>query len=200
MQTRKFVKAAILASAISLVPLDDAKAHGSGGGEMEPGKMGQSYGHGHGMAPGMMGQGYGYGMGSGMMGQGYGYGMGPGMMRPGMMGPGMMNMMHGMMMGPGMMGPGMMRQGYGMGPGMMGQGYGMGPGMMGTPSGREMSEDDVRGFLDRHLEMRGLERLKIGAIDATDERVFKADIVTKDESLVVRVVVDRRTGFPIAFE
>ena len=44
----------------------------------------------------------------------------------------MMPMMHGMMMGPG----------------MMGRGYGMGPGMMGAWSGRDVTEDDVRGFLD----------------------------------------------------
>ena len=46
-------------------------------------QMGQGYGPGYGMGPGMMGQGYGpgYGMGPGMMGQGYG--MGPGMMGPG---------------------------------------------------------------------------------------------------------------------
>ena len=46
-------------------------------------QMGQGYGPGYGMGPGMMGRGYGpgYGMGPGMMGQGYG--MGPGMMGPG---------------------------------------------------------------------------------------------------------------------
>ena len=107
------------------------------------------------------------------------------------MGPGMMGQ------GYGMMGPGMMGQGYG--PGMMGQGYGMGPGMMGQ-GGREVSEDDVRAFLGRQLEMRGLTRLKIGNIDASDKQVLKADIVTKEDSLAVRVVVDRRTGFPLAFE
>lgn len=163
--------------------------YGMGPGTMGPGMIGPGYGTGPGMmGPGMMGQGY--GMGPGMMGQGYG--MGPGMMGPGMMGPGMMNMMHGMMMG----------HGYGMNPGMMGQGYGygMGPGMMGAQNGREVTEDDVRGFLGRHLEMHGLERLKVGKIDASDELVFKADVVTKEDSLVVRVVVDRRTGFPVAFE
>ena len=143
--------------------------------------------HAHGQGSGMMQggggpQGQEYGPGPGMTGQGYGYGMGPGMM------------------GPGMMGPGMMGQGYGMGHGMMGQGYGYGPGMMGAQGGRDVTEDDVRGFLDRQIEMRGLERLKVGKVDTSDERVFKADIVTKDDSLVVRVVVDRRTGFPVAFE
>lgn len=173
MQTPKFMKAAMLAAAIALVPAAGASAHGSG-----PGTMGGQGPGNNAMGPGMMGPGY--GMGPGMMGQGYG--MGPGMMGPGMMN--MMPMMHGMMMGPG----------------MMGRGYGMGPGMMGAWSGRDVTEDDVRGFLGRHLEMHGLERLKVGKIDASDERVFKADIITKEDSLVVRVVVDRRTGFPVAFE
>ena len=46
-------------------------------------QMGQGYGPGYGMGPGMMGQGYGpgYGMGPGTIGQGYG--MGSGMMGPG---------------------------------------------------------------------------------------------------------------------
>jgi len=126
-----------------------------------------------------------------------------------MMGPGMMNMMHGMMMGRGMigqgygMGPGMMGQGYGMGPGMMGpgmMGQGYGPGMMGAAGNREVTEDDVRGFLGRQLEMHGLKRLKVGSVDTSDDKVFKADIVTKEDSLVMRVVVDRRSGFPVAFE
>jgi len=207
MQTPKLMKAAILAAAVVLVPAAGASAHGQGGGMMGapgtdsnatgPGMMGQSYGPGM-MGPGIMRQGHGMGPGMmNMMPMMHGMMMSPGMMRQGHgMGPGMMNMMpmmHGMMMGPGMMG-----QGYG--PGMMGYGYGMGPGMMGPQNGRDITEDDVRGFLGRHLEMHGLERLKVGNVDASDERVFKADIVTKEESLVVRVVVDRRTGFPVGFE
>ncbi|WNJ99912.1 hypothetical protein L2D14_00450 [Thalassospiraceae bacterium LMO-JJ14] len=204
----KIIKIAMLVAVVSAVPVA-AYAHGSGSGMMQgqgygmgPGMMGQQgYGmgpgmmgqQGYGMGPGMMGQ-QGYGMGPGMMGQ-QGYGMGPGMMGPGMMGPGMMNMMHGMMMGRGMTG-----WGYGIGPGMMGQGYGMGPGMMGAAGNREVTEDDVRGFLGRQLEMHGLTRLKVGSIDTSDDKVFKADIVTKEDSLVMRVVVDRRSGFPVAFE
>ena len=217
MYTPMIVKAAMLVAAVALLPAHGAMAHQPESGMMRgqgpnsdmpgAGMMGQGYGMGPGMGYGMgygMGPGVGYGMmnmmpmmhgmmmGPGMMG--HGYGMGPGMMGHGYgMGPGMMG--HGYGMGPGMMG-----HGYGMGPGMMGHGYGMGPGMMGDPDGREVAEDDVRSFLARQLEMRGLERLKVGGIDASDERVFKADIVTKEESLVVRVVVDRRSGFPVAFE
>jgi len=201
MRIPKIVKTAMFVVAVSALPVA-AYAHGQGPGIMQ--------GQGYGMGPGMIGQ-QGYGMGPGMMGQGYGPGMmgqGNGM-GPGMMGPGMMNMMHGMMMGRGMigqgygMGPGMMGQGYGMGPGMMGpgmMGQGYGPGMMGAAGNREVTEDDVRGFLDRQLEMHGLKRLKVGSVDTSDDKVFKADIVTKEDSLVMRVVVDRRSGFPVAFE
>ena len=205
MRIPKIVKTAMFVVAVSALPVA-AYAHGQGPGIMQgqgygmgPGMIGQQ---GYGMGPGMMGQSY--GMGPGMIGQ-QGYGMGPGMMGQGYgMGPGMMNMMHGMMMGRGMigqgygMGPGMMGQGYGMGPGMMGQGYG--PGMMGAAGNREVTEDDVRGFLDRQLEMHGLKRLKVGSVETSDDKVFKADIVTKEDSLVMRVVVDRRSGFPVAFE
>ena len=200
MQSRNFVKAAMFVAAIAFVPAAAAFAHGSGPGMMQGQGPGMGPGSGSATGPGT-GPGYGM-MGPGMMGQGYGPGMmGPGMMGQGygMMGPGMMNMMHGMM-GSGMMGygmgPGMMGQGYGRG--MMGQGYG--PGMMGAAGNREVTEEDVREFLGRHLEMRGLERLKVGSIDASDEKVLKADIVTREDSLVVRVVVDRRSGFPVAFE
>jgi hypothetical protein len=195
MYTPMIVKAGMLVAAVALLPAHGAMAH-----QPESGMMRGQGPNSDMPGAGMMGQGYGMGPG---MGYGMGYGMGPGV------GYGMMNMMpmmHGMMMGPGMMGhgygmgPGMMGHGYGMGPGMMGHGYGMGPGMMGDPDGREVAEDDVRSFLARQLEMRGLERLKVGGIDASDERVFKADIVTKEESLVVRVVVDRGSGFPVAFE
>ncbi len=220
MQTPKIFKTVMLVAAVAVFPAANASAHGAGSnmmgqgggmgpGMMGPGMMGQGYGMGSGMlGPGMMnmmpmmhGMMMGQGYGPGMMGQGYG--MGPGMMGSGMMGSGMMGQGYGM--GPGMMGPGMMGQGYGMGPGMMGpgimgQGYGMGPGMMGAQESHEVTEDDVRGFLGRQLEMRGLSRLKVGNVDAKDERVFKVDIVTKENSLAARVVIDRRTGFPVAFE
>ncbi|MBW2058073.1 MAG: hypothetical protein JRJ26_11310 [Deltaproteobacteria bacterium] len=179
--------------------------------QMGPGMMGPGYGTG----PGMMGPrgGYGgwwycpwcgrpigpggYGMGPGMMGRG----MGPGMMGPGYgMGPGMMGR-RGYGMGPGMMG-----RGYGMGPGMMGPGYGMGPGMMGPgmmgrgygPEGRQpekpMGEKDAKRILENYLNSLRNPNLKLGRVEDKGN-VFEAEIVTKDGSLVDKILVDKNTGW-----
>ncbi len=121
--------------------------------------------------------------------------MGPGMMAPGMGGQGMM--------GQGMMGPGMMGLGRGYGPG---RGYGMGPGMMEPGYGegkglssqvvpiKDLTVDDVRHFLDHHLEMHGNKRLKVSELKEADEDKIVADITTVDGSLVQRFEVDRHTG------
>jgi Spy/CpxP family protein refolding chaperone len=161
-------------------------------------------GPGYGMGPGMMGPGY--GMGPGMMGPGYG--MGPGMMGPGYgMGPGMMGPGYGM--GPGMMGPG-----YGMGPGMMGPGYRMGPGMMGPGWAREMNpsfsdrenpqhmsrqmgpleKKDAAEIVDNYIQSTRNPNLKVGKIEDSGN-AFKAQIVTKDNSLVEEVLIDKRSGY-----
>jgi Spy/CpxP family protein refolding chaperone len=172
-------------------------------------------GPGYGMGPGMMGPGY--GMGPGMMGPGYG--MGPGMMGPGYrMGPGMMGPGYGMgpgMMGPGYgMGPGMMGPGYGMGPGMMGPGYRMGPGMMGPGWAREMNpsfsdrenpqhmsrqmgpleKKDAAEIVDNYIQSTRNPNLKVGKIEDSGN-AFKAQIVTKDNSLVEEVLIDKRSGY-----
>jgi hypothetical protein len=86
-----------------------------------------------------------------------------------------------------------------MGPGMM-QGYGMGPGMMqgyGTPGGfsKDLSTDDVRTMLERHLAMMGNKRLKVGDVKENDKNTIVADIVTADGSLVDRVAVNRHSGW-----
>jgi hypothetical protein len=170
---------------------------------MQPGMMGQT------MGPGMMGQGS---MGPGMMGQmpgamGQGgmWHTGPHMMSPaemqqmmahmgGMMGQRGHGMGSGMMgqMGPGMMGPGMMGQGgSGMAPGMMG------PGLQGfrvVPT-MELSTDDVRRFLERHISAHGLTRLEVGEVTQTDDETITADIVTREGSLALRLEIDAYTGF-----
>jgi len=182
---------------------------------MQPGMMGR--GMGQEMGPGMMGQGE---MGPGMTGRTGMWHMGPHMMSPDEMHEMMEHMGHmmGQGMGPGMMGqmrPGMMGEEMGpgmmgeeMGPGMMGQ---MGPGLMGPGMGPRMgglsglegrrvvpmvqlSTDDVRGFLERHLEALGNERLKVGTVEALDDDTITAEIVTLDDSLVERFEVDRHTG------
>jgi len=127
-------------------------------------------------------QGYGYGMGPGMMsGRGYGYGMGPGMM-------------------------GGRGYGYGMGPGMMGgrgYGHGMGPGYGYEPNepypyGRQqpqkpLDKDQAKTMVDNYLKSTGNPNLKLG--DIKDEgQYFEADIVTKDNSLVDKILVDKDTG------
>ena len=166
---------------------------------MRPGMMGR--GMGQEMGPGMMGQGE---MGSGMMGQGMESGMtgqagmwhmGPHMMSPDEMHEMMEHMGH--MMGQAV-GPGMMGQGRG--PGMMGQGTGARMGGWSGLEGRrvapmmQLSTDDVRGFLERHLEALGNERLKVGKVEAVDDNTITAEIVTLDDSLVESFEVDRHTG------
>jgi hypothetical protein len=105
------------------------------------------------------------------------------------------------------MGPGM-GHGYGPGPGMMGQGMvpgigqGFGPGMTGQelhPFRRgatmELSTDDVRRFLERHISAHGLMHLQVGDVTQTDEDTITADVVTREGSLALRLEIDAYTGF-----
>jgi Spy/CpxP family protein refolding chaperone len=183
-------------------------------GMMGPGMMGYPMmGPGGGMGPGMMGSrgyegGRNYRMGPGMMGPGYE--MGPGMMGYPMMGPGGG-------MGPGMMGsrgygggrnyrmePGMMGPGYEMGPGMMSPGWrgrGMGPARREPGSGRQplqerrqLEEKDVRSIVENYIRSMRNPNLELGKIKDAGN-VFEAEIVTKDKSLVDKVLVDKNTGW-----
>lgn len=112
-------------------------------------------------------------------------------------------------------------QSYGPGWGMMGgygpgwmHGYasdrGYGPGWMmqgGTPpcwgyaagsadsNALNLTVDQVRNQLDRWIERQGNPRLKAGDVKEKDADTIQADIVTKDNSLVQRFDVNRRTGF-----
>ncbi len=152
-------------------------------------QMGQGMmGPGYGMGPGMMGGG-GYGgwycpyCGQ-YMGPRGGYGMGPGMMGPGYgMGPGMM--------GPGMMGGGMM--GRGMGPGYGGQ-YGPQYGPQYQQQQKPMEEKDARGILENYLTSMRNPNLKLGKIMEKDY-YFEAEILTKEDSLVDKILVDKFTGW-----
>ena len=188
MRTRFFGKSAALLVTAAVIGFgSSAMAQGYG-----PGMMG-GYGPGYGYGPGMMqGYGYGGGYGPGMMG-GYGPGMmggyGPGMMGgygPGYgYGPGMMGG-YGPGYGRGMMG--------GWGPGMRG-GYGPGfQGGYGQGADKDVSVDDVKSQLERWLTWRGNPRLKVGEVKEKDKDTIQADIVTKDNSLVQRFVVDRHNG------
>jgi hypothetical protein len=146
------------------------------------------------MGPGMMGRGY--GMGSGNYGEwncpDCGRTMGPGMMGRGYR-----------------MGPGMMGQGYGYGPGMRGRGYdqrpGMGdpgqslaPGKMGSdygPQNRQpLEQKEARLILENHLKATRNPNLKLGELKDTGP-TFEAEILTKDDSLVDKIAVDKNTGW-----
>ena len=100
----------------------------------------------------------------------------------------------------GMMGPNMMA-----GPGMWG-GYGPGmtgwyrPGLTGpalntTARDLNLSNDNVKNYFERWLAWQGNPRLKVGDVKEKDADTIVADIVTKDNSLVQRFVVNRRNGY-----
>lgn len=124
---------------------------------------------------------------------GGGWGSGFGAMR-GMMGPGGG-------MGPGMMG-GMMGPGAGMGPGMMGSGFGSGTAGFTPPcwqaagftqAGQPITKDAATEILHGYVTRLGNPNLKLGEITETDT-AFEGKIVTKDGSLVQRLIVEKATG------
>jgi len=118
-----------------------------------------------------------------------GYGMGPGMMAPGMMGRGMCPMMMGGQMGPGMMGPGM--TGRGMCPPMMG-GPGWGPRWQQYQ--KPLEEKDATGIVENYLASSRNPNLKLGVVKDLGH-AFEVEILTKENSLVDKVIVDKGTGW-----
>jgi hypothetical protein len=172
-------------------------AMGHGQGMMMGHGQGMMRGHGQGMMmPGTTGWDHGMMMGHGMMGHGQGMMMGHGMMGHGMSGMGTPHgtaMMPGRMMHHGMMHPGMMGQGA------MGQPY-RSHGTIAPrhgwpiPAPRDLTDDDVRQWLDKGLDWLGNARLKVGQVTETDGATITAEIVTLDDSLVQRLAVDRRSG------
>jgi hypothetical protein len=58
-----------------------------------------------------------------------------------------------------------------------------------------LTTDDVKNRMERWLAWRGNPRLKVGEVKEKDADTITADIVTKDNSLVERFIVDRHTGF-----
>ena len=113
--------------------------------------------------------------------------MGPGMMGSGMMGSGMM--------GPGMMGPGMM--GSNMMPMMPGAMFGN---RMIASRARPFTGQEVRRIVDGRLAVHGLSRLKVGTVEAADDTTFTVDIVTLDDSLAVRLTVEKQSGRVMSVE
>jgi hypothetical protein len=101
-------------------------------------------------------------------------------------------------------GPGYHMRGWGggYGPGMMGgngPGYGPGYGPRGAAQGdqnanQNLTTDDVKTRVERWLAWRGNPRLKVGEVKEKDADTIFADVVTKDNSLVQRFIIDRHTG------
>jgi hypothetical protein len=97
-------------------------------------------------------------------------------------------------------GPGYHMRGWGggYGPGMM-QGYGYGPGYNRSDAQNNqtlnLTIDDVKSRMERWLAWRNNPRVQLGEVKEKDADTITADIVTKDNSLVQRFIVDRHTGF-----
>ena len=84
------------------------------------------------------------------------------------------------------------RPGYLMGPGMMGPGYGYGPQYQ-QPQ-KPMTKKDAETLVQNFLNSTGNPNLKLG--ETKDEgSAYEVTIVTKDNSLVDRILVDKRTGW-----
>lgn len=87
--------------------------------------------------------------------------------------------------------------GYGMGRGMMGWGYG--PGCWGwrgagyAPAGQPLTKESATQILQNYIARTGNPNLKLGEVTETPNTV-EGKIVTKDGSLVEKIVVDKATG------
>lgn len=118
--------------------------------------------------------------------------------------------------GPGFGPMSMMGTGFGMGPGMMGmtgRGFGMGPGMMGsgsgpgaagftppcaqsealTQGGQPVTKDVATQTFQGYVARIGNPNLKLGDVTETDA-AFEGKVVTKDGSLVQKLIVEKATG------
>jgi hypothetical protein len=58
-----------------------------------------------------------------------------------------------------------------------------------------LTTDNAKTYFDRWLVWQGNPRLKVGDVKEKDTGSITVDIVTKDNSLVQRFVVDRRKGW-----
>jgi Spy/CpxP family protein refolding chaperone len=147
-------------------------------------KSGRVFTRGESMGPGMSSYGCPNYESSQHMGFQRGYGMGPYMMGRGMnpqsgygRGPGMMDR------GPGRMGRGKMQGSPEMGPG---SGYRQGQGTL--------TKEDARSIVEDYLASTRNPNLKLGKIEDVGD-AYKAEIVTKDNSLVDQVLVDKSSGW-----
>ena len=58
-----------------------------------------------------------------------------------------------------------------------------------------LTTDDVKSRVERWLARQGNPRLQLGEVKEKNADTITADVVTKDNSLVQRFIVDRHTGF-----
>lgn len=99
------------------------------------------------------------------------------------------------MMGPGVMGPGMMGPGYGRGMMMYGPAYNMrGSGESRNRANLNLSADEAKHYFERWIAVQGNSRLKVGDVREKDADTIIVDIITKDNSLVERLDVNRHDG------
>ncbi len=97
-------------------------------------------------------------------------------------------------MGGFMMGPGMMGQGTG----PMGQ-YGSHPcweasGVTSSPQTKALTKEEATTLFQGYIIRLRNPNLKLGTITETDT-AFEAEVLTKDNSLVEKVLLDKRTGW-----
>jgi len=79
------------------------------------------------------------------------------------------------------------------GPGMMGPGYrGYGPQYQ-QPQ-KPLEEKDVKGILENYLRSTRNPNLKLGKVTEKDN-YFEAEILTKDDSLADKIIVDKYSGW-----
>jgi hypothetical protein len=69
-----------------------------------------------------------------------------------------------------------------------------GPGWNTRSVDLNLTADNARTYFERWLAWQGNPRLKVGDVKEKDAGSIVVDIVTKDNSLVQRFVVNRRTG------
>ena len=86
----------------------------------------------------------------------------------------------------------------GMGPGMMGYGYGPQHGPQYAPQyqrpQKPLNENQAKQMVENYLQSTRNPNLKLGKIEDKGY-AFEANIVTKDGSLVNKVLVDKNTGW-----
>ena len=103
------------------------------------------------------------------------------------------------MMGPnhGGMGSGMMGGGYGSGSTMMGPGHGQQFGRQNAPQYQQpqkpLNENQAKERVENYLQSTNNPNLKLGKIEDKGS-AFEANIVTKNGSLVDKILVDKDTG------